>query len=386
MKRKMIILLSSLVLAAITTGCSKGQSANTPTPPVPPQAQSSVISATGVVVPLEWATLSFQSSGIVDVVLVKDGDQVSKGAPLIKMQGIEQAKAAAASAEMTYANTVAEAKKLNDNAGQIAAQALIDQGKAQDLINAASRELDRMQESAYKEAIKTAERDVNREKTQLDEAQKTFDKVASRPETDATRKYQLDRLNDQQRDYDEAVRKLTDLQNQKTKAEGDLALGKAMLETAIRTYEDNKNGLNTADAQLAESKVASAKANLEAAQSKLSQLELTAPFDGIVSSLRIRSGEWMNAGQPALQIASTGKLQIETTDLNEVDVARVSVGDTALVTFDALPDTTVDGKVIQIASKSSEGTGVNYTVTIELAQIPAKLRWGMTAFADINVK
>jgi multidrug resistance efflux pump len=76
---------------------------------------------------------------------------------------------------------------------------------------------------------------------------------------------------------------------------------------------------------------------------------------------------------------------VETTDLNEIDVARVKVGDKAIVTFDALPDVVVSGVVTRIAPKASEGSGVNYTVTVELDQIPIESRWGMTAFVDIEV-
>jgi hypothetical protein len=56
------------------------------------------------------------------------------------------------------------------------------------------------------------------------------------------------------------------------------------------------------------------------------------------------------------------------------------------VSFDALPDTLVAGTVASIAPKAAEGAGVNYTVVIDLAEIPAQLRWEMTAFVDIEVE
>ena len=91
----------------------------------------------------------------------------------------------------------------------------------------------------------------------------------------------------------------------------------------------------------------------------------------------------MNAGQPIVWLGDLGKLQIETTDLNEKDIAGLKVGDKAMVTFDALPGAQVEGTIAKIAPKSSKTTGVNYTVTIDLAQIPEGLRWGMTALVDI---
>jgi multidrug resistance efflux pump len=77
---------------------------------------------------------------------------------------------------------------------------------------------------------------------------------------------------------------------------------------------------------------------------------------------------------------------VETTDLNEIDVARVTVGSKAMITFDALPELQVTGRVLRIATKASEGSSVNYTVVIELDELPEALRWGMTAFVDIQTE
>jgi hypothetical protein len=54
-----------------------------------------------------------------------------------------------------------------------------------------------------------------------------------------------------------------------------------------------------------------------------------------------------------------------------------------MVTIDALPGVQVEGTIAQIAPKSSKTTGVNYTATIDLAQIPEGLRWGMTALVEM---
>jgi hypothetical protein len=41
--------------------------------------------------------------------------------------------------------------------------------------------------------------------------------------------------------------------------------------------------------------------------------------------------------------------------------------------------------VISIAPKAAEGTGVNFPVILALSEIPSTLRWGMTAFVDIEL-
>jgi multidrug resistance efflux pump len=109
------------------------------------------------------------------------------------------------------------------------------------------------------------------------------------------------------------------------------------------------------------------------------------PFDGVVSAVHVNPNEWVAPGSPVLLIANLDHLQVETTDLSEIDVTQIMVGDPAIITFDALPDLELQGTVTRIAPKSAEGSGVNYPVIIELSEIPAALRWGMTAFVDIEL-
>jgi multidrug resistance efflux pump len=85
-------------------------------------------------------------------------------------------------------------------------------------------------------------------------------------------------------------------------------------------------------------------------------------------------------------IADLTSLQIQTTDLNEVDVAKIDIGSSAEVVLDALPDTIVYGKVAEISLRNEQVAGVYYTVTIELEDIPEGLLWGMSAFVKIETE
>ena len=118
------------------------------------------------------------------------------------------------------------------------------------------------------------------------------------------------------------------------------------------------------------------------ADDAVAMLPLVAPFDGVIADAPIRAGQYVNAGTPLVMIGAA-PLHIETTDLSEKDVAGIAIGSKAQVSFDALPGVKADGTVSQIAPKSSKTTGVNYTVTIELGEIPAGLRWGMTALVEV---
>jgi hypothetical protein len=77
---------------------------------------------------------------------------------------------------------------------------------------------------------------------------------------------------------------------------------------------------------------------------------------------------------------------VETTDLDEKDVVKMAVGQQVDVSFDALPPERVFvGTVTRISPMAAPGSGgVNYTVVIELDGFDPVIRWGMTAFVDVE--
>ena len=139
------------------------------------------------------------------------------------------------------------------------------------------------------------------------------------------------------------------------------------------------------DIAVAEAEAALARAEVQLAEARLEQAVLIAPFDGVITDVFLDASESVAPGQPVLQLGDLTHLRVETTDLNEIDVIQIAEGDTAKVTFDALPGIEVEGIVFSISPSFEEGTGKNYTVTIELDEIPSRLRWGMTALVDIEI-
>jgi len=168
--------------------------------------------------------------------------------------------------------------------------------------------------------------------------------------------------------------------------ENRVKVAEAQLTKAREDFEIYKEGPDLEEIKIAQARLNNANESLEAAQSALGDLELSARFEGVISEISVNEGEWVTPGQPIILLADLENLQIETTDLNEIDAARVSEGDPVIVTFDAIPDLVIKGNVVSIATKASAGTGVNYKVTIILDEIPEKLRWDMTAFVDIQVE
>jgi RND family efflux transporter MFP subunit len=140
-----------------------------------------------------------------------------------------------------------------------------------------------------------------------------------------------------------------------------------------------------ANLRLAEAERDLAQTTLSEAQTALQQTEIRAPFAGTVADVAIEAGEQAIAGQTLLTIGDTTGWLIETTDLSELEVVLVAVGDRATLSFDALPGETVDGTVerIQVRGTSADG-GVLYAVSIRPDITSPDLRWGMSATVRIS--
>ena len=87
-----------------------------------------------------------------------------------------------------------------------------------------------------------------------------------------------------------------------------------------------------------------------------------------------------------MTLATLDQLHIETTDLTELDVVSVAVGQSALVTLDAKSDESLPGHVIRIDPQGVNYLGDTlYTVVIALdTPAPDWMRWGMTAQVEIG--
>jgi len=86
-----------------------------------------------------------------------------------------------------------------------------------------------------------------------------------------------------------------------------------------------------------------------AAEDILNQLNIRAPFDGVVYSLPVRQGNYVNPGDLVLQEADLSKVVVRAF-VDEPDVARLAPGDKIEVTWDAIPGRTWDGSLSVVPS------------------------------------
>ena len=177
-------------------------------------------------------------------------------------------------------------------------------------------------------------------------------------------------------------------------------ISKAEFEQAEASYR-----IARADVDAARFSVISAEATLKEANENLVKTSIYAPMPGTVSMLLVELGERvagtnLMAGTELLRVADLSRMEAQV-QVNENDIVRVSLGDTALIRVDAYLDKVFKGIVTEIAN-SAKTTGVsadqvtNFDVKIlilpssyqDMAEgdISSPFRPGMSCTVDIQTE
>jgi HlyD family secretion protein len=384
--KKILLILS--IFAVVLAACS---SALTPTPDASKAAQPlpAVVSASGKVLPEQWANLSFRAGGPIVKLNVQSGDIMKAGDPIAQLDDVD-AKLVVAQAEAALA--VAQAQLAQLKAGPRTEQITqADQAVAQAdaAWHGAQAQYGQLKAGATAADIATAEAAIAAAYTDRKVLQDTYDKInkVGGPLEEQTRA----RLNAAIQAHIAAQQRLDQLKagvtkNELSAAAANINATKAQVEQAQAQLDLLKAGATAEQIAVAEAGVKQAQVAVDTAKAQLDKLQLIAPFAGTIGTVYARSGELAQAGQPIVTLGNLGSLRVETTDLSETDIARVKEGQTVNVTFDALPGKTLTGKVTRLAPMSTPGqSAVNYIVTVSLDQIDPALRWGMTAFVDVQI-
>jgi len=120
-----------------------------------------------------------------------------------------------------------------------------------------------------------------------------------------------------------------------------------------------------------------AQTQLDAARLMFEKAELIAPKDGTVLEVYIQANEYAGTGARVVQVGDPDDLSIEVW-MNETDVALISVGDTAQVSFEAIPNVSSEAVVTGIAPDPDRAEQRAFKITLKLQEKPEGLRWGMT--------
>ena len=393
---------------------------------------NNIIWASGNLEPVTWAALNPLSPGLVTAIHVQQGDWVEAGDVLVALDdavsrgAVEQAAAALAEAEAALAKLKAGASKAEIAAAEaqvalaeaqvsmaagrmLEAQSSIDAAEAQ--VQMARREYAEMAGHPTAAERTAAQAEIAVADAAVRQAQAAYNLVRGNPQIGALPESRA--LNEATAALeaakaraavveegatsaqlavaasaiDVAAAQVDAAQSQGPGSEANLQAAMAQRAGAQAALDKLLEGATAEDIAMAEARVQSAQAALNATQAQMRFDQIVAPFAGQVGEINVRLGELTPAETDALVLGDTASMVVKTTDLRETDVVLVQVGMPVEVTFDALPDRVFNGTVTEIAPLSTTEQGsTNYTATIDVADLDPTLRWGMTAFVNIQVE
>lgn len=396
-------LLLYIMLLWILPACISTE--GTETPQAFRQSISPLVSVTGKLEPAHWSSISNETSGRITALPVRAGDRVEASDVLFQFDRME-AELAVAQAEDALAVAQAELARLQTpplptqvevaEAQVAAARAAVSQTLAQrDRLWAVGTDAElaaadaRIAAAQAQQLVRRQEHDETMKCHDVELPDGSTKKICPTLGTFEERaRFALNAAN-QELAAAEAQKETVrpDYWAQLEIADAAVASAKRQHAVAEAQLALARTGTQEETLAVARVQVDQAETALEAARTRLEQTKIRAPFDGTIGWVGFRIGETVTPGAPVVIIGDLSTLHIKTTDLDEIDVARVTVGQEVTITFDALADRTFTGTLVDIAPMAEpEGGGVSYTATIELPEIDPDLRWGMTAFVDIDVQ
>ncbi len=173
------------------------------------------------------------------------------------------------------------------------------------------------------------------------------------------------------------LKEVWELSDKKVPSQDELDAAEAALQRAL------------ASEAAAKANVSQARATLEAKETDLSKLVIYSPVDGIVLDRNVEPGQTVQASFQAVTLFTLAedltRMELHVA-VDEADVGRVKMGQTATFTVDAYPDRTFEANVIQVryGAKTEQGV-VTYETILSADNSELLLRPGMTATADIIV-
>jgi len=216
-----------------------------------------------------------------------------------------------------------------------------------------------------------------------------FEKVASNQSSlssDTTKiNSLLSGLSSIERTIDDSRASIANAKKSATQSSQTNPLAVQQSERSIKELElklaDLRKGASTSDIATQKLAIAQRQNDLWSASQKLADYSLRAPFSGVLVNLMVNRGDTIGGSAIATLMTSQ---KIAEISLNEIDVAKVRVGQKAMLSFDAIEDLNISGTVAEIDSLGTVSQGVvSYTVKIAFDIQDERIKPNMTVAANI---
>ena len=366
MKKQILNMIALLTILSLALAACGNQPTVTSTPA--DVVSSSEVVAEGRLEPIRATNLSFQARGVVEDVLVSEGNTVKQGDVLVRL-----ANPGGAEAQVVIAQNAYDALIRNESGDRAELwQAYMD---AQIVRGDAEKKWDDLNVDDIETHIEDDKAIVEDRQQDLKDRQEDFDKYKELEKDNEKRKNAENALEQAQDDLNRAVRELEKDTRDRDEVRSAYDAALAAEAEAKHQYEISLDGPNA-------DQLALAKANLDAAKDSLSNYVLTAPFDGVVADVNVKVGEQVDTETRAVSIADFSGWTVETTDITELEVVKLSAGQKVKLVPDALSDLALAGTITEISQAyTQQGGDILYTVRIAVTNVDPRLRWGMTVEA-----
>lgn len=341
-----VVIIAAVVFLRFNSARASNAAAE-PTGTVTTLNVAQTVDTTGPLAAQPSASLTWNTSGVVETVNVKSGDKVKAGDVLMKLKTTSVSSSIiSAQADLVTAQQNLQNAQTNTSL----AQAVINLKTARDAYDKAAKYLQFLQNSQ--------------------KVPQTQSKV-----------FLESRRNSWQYVYKTKTFKGPAPQDWIVNAQNDLALKKGQLDDAQNAYDRLKAGASS-------QAVAVAQAQVDAAQATVDSMSIIAPFDGEVLYVDNQPGDVVSTGAAAVNIANLDHLYVEA-QVDETDIANIKVGDQVTATMDATPGVKLTGKVTAINPVGTVVSGlVKYTVRVDFDKTDTNLSLplGATVNASMQVK
>lgn len=388
-------LLSIVVMLILigTTACSLPGASAGGTPVTAKKGDLTVsINGSGNIATYQDRNLSFGSAGKIAEVPVQMGDRVNKGDVLAKLEtdalelaetearvNVTKADAAAAQAGLVISQESTTAEK---------ARLAVNQASAD--LKTAEYNLKQVQDLFILQNVSLAKSDMDEAKRDLDDAlEKLTHTTAGTPGYAAWQsiiihanaryaeaKDRFDAMTAGSDPMETAIKK-----QQVEIAQQSLDVAKQVVAAELATQAYNEQSRT-----LAEQNLEFAQQSLKLAQKRLADAVITAPFDGIVADVKVKAGDLVDGTTMAVYIVKPTLLEV-VVEVDEMDIPKVTAGQTVKISVDALPGKEFAGAVTAVYPVPAKVTGlVMYNVKISLT-VPedSGLKIGMRTTASIII-
>ncbi|MDP3879561.1 MAG: HlyD family efflux transporter periplasmic adaptor subunit [Dehalococcoidales bacterium] len=371
---RIIFIPASLIF--LLSGCGLGAAESRATQEQPVTVQRGNlevdITAVGNLALSRTEELAFEMAGTVEEVLVGEGDSVSKGQELVRLdtsewdkqlRTLEKALATAERTLTTKERDLARAERQVTTKELAVRQAELD-------VQSAEYNLGQIAD------VKAAQEAVDEAEIQLKIARAMLEAGS-----DLGAGYWIDRIAISENLLDAAQRKLQRiLDGSSATVTGDVALKVAkthlQVEQSQRQLEDAGIAVEDARLAVADARLSRDDAGQDAndARSALDEARgfspvIKAPFDGFITKVNVEGGDEIQKGTVAVQLADPNKFEAEIL-VSERDIPQVSLGGRATVGVDALPGMSLPAEVTHISPTATISQGVvNYKVKVTLQPI-----------------